>query len=148
MFRSTSAMPLMPAPPIPTKWICWYFLNIRVPRVLGNIEEDADRAHGHDERRAAEGDERQRQPLGRQRAGDHPEVDERLAGKQGGQPQGQERPKGARAPKPDANAPPDQETEQADHGDRPEQAELLAEDGEDAVRGGLRRGIAGMFGSP
>ena len=68
------------------------------PRVLGDVQQDAGGEHGHEQRRAAEGDERQRQALRGQGARDDPEVHEGLRGQHDGEPERQVAAEGDRAP--------------------------------------------------
>ena len=134
-------MPLMPMPPMPTKWICWYFLNMATmrPRVLRDVQQDTRREERHEERRASEGDEGQRQPLGRQRPRHHAEIHEGLGREHDGQPERQVAAEGVRRAQPDPQAPPHEEHEERHHDHGARQPQLLADDGEDEIGVGLRQ---------
>src|SRR5229473_1289921 len=105
----------MPLPPIPTKWICWYRLNMGV---LGNVQEYSRRDHRDEQGGAAEGDEGQWQPLRRQQARHDPQVPAEGVGR----------------PQPDPEPAPDQNDEERDDGRGAHEAQLLGDDREDEIR--------------
>src|SRR6266508_401384 len=121
----------MPLPPIPTKWICWYRLNMGV---LRNIQEYSRRNHRDEQGGAAERDEGQWQPLRRQQARHDPQVHEGLRRDQHGDPERQVRAEGVRRPQPDPQPAPDQNDEERDDGRRAHEAQLLGDDREDEIR--------------
>src|SRR5205823_4032699 len=113
-------------------------LPSRSPRLLRQIQQDSDGNQTGDQRRAAVAHQRQRQSLRRQQAQRDADVDQRLDADQ--QRESQRRVK-LEAPvrvTRDAEAAPHQEREQREQPERADEAELLADDGEDEV--GVRLG--------
>src|SRR5690349_15168239 len=146
-----SAIPDIPLPPMPTKWTCWKRLrtdahhalrygaalgprladSAATPAVLRDIEQDPRRQHRHEQRRAAERDERQRQALGGQESRDGAQVDERLDGEEHRDPQGEVRAERVGRAQAHAPAAPHEHGQQPDDGDGAHEAELFADDRED-----------------
>src|SRR5262245_4007701 len=114
----TSARPLMPTPPMPTKCTCWYRLKTRVPVIasglgpLRDVEEDTHAGHRDQERGPAGRHERERQPLRGQEPDDHGEVDRGLGGEERRDPERQQGPERVADPEADPDAAPEQEPEE------------------------------------
>src|SRR3972149_2828579 len=106
--------------------------------VMRNVKEHSRREHRHEQRRAAERDERQRQALRRQEPGDDAQVHDRLGGDEDRDPQRQVRAEGLGGAEPDPQAAPREHDEQADDRQGADEPELLADDREDEV--GVRLG--------
>src|SRR5437667_2522739 len=106
--------------------------------VLGNVEETSRRGHRDEQGGAAEGDERQGQSLRRQEARHDPQVHERLRRDQDGDPERQVAAEGIGRPQSDPEPAPDQNDEEGDDGRGADEAQLLADDREDEIRGRFR----------
>src|SRR5687767_1100190 len=104
------------------------------PLIASDVKEDPDGREQYDEARAAVGDERQRDPGQRRDAQHGRKVDGRLAADERRDPGCQELPEGITAAQRDREARERERGEGGDHGRRPDQAELLADHGEDHVR--------------
>ena len=104
-----------------------------------DVAQHARREQAHHQRRAAVADERQRQPLGRQRAQHDADVDQRLQPEHRGDAEGQVAAERVARAERRAQPAPDQHAEQPPTtNSMPEQPQLLADDGQDEV--GVRLG--------
>ena len=105
--------------------------------VPSDVEQQSRGGHVHQQRRAAEGDERQRHAGDRQHADDRADVDERLDDDPRGDAGGQQHaePVGRAQRRPDAEHA--EGDEQRDDQEGADQTELLADDGEDEVGVGV-----------
>ena len=95
-------------------------------------QQGEDHVVGH-QRRPAEGDERQRHPGEGQHPDDPADDQEGLHAEQRGEPGGQQLLEGRLGPQGDAQPAADQQQEGGEHGGSAQQAQLLADDGEDEV---------------
>ena len=111
----------------------------------GDVQEDARREHGDDERGAAVADERKGDALVRERADRDADVEHRLQPDPGGDADGQQRALQLTRSSTGGDPGDHQREEQADHEDAAHQPELLADDGEDEV--GVRLGEEPPLGS-
>jgi hypothetical protein len=102
--------------------------------VARDVKEDAHRRKRDHEARAAGGDERQRDTRQRSKPEDGREIDQRLAADERRQPGRQQLAERVSAREGHAEAGIAERGKRADHGDRSDEAELLADDGEDHVR--------------
>jgi hypothetical protein len=102
--------------------------------VDGDVKEDPDGSEADHEARAPVGDERKRHACERREPHDRAHVHSRLAANQRSQPRGEPLPEGIAAAEGDVEARVGKERERTDHREDADQAELLADDGEDHVR--------------
>src|SRR5437899_7949094 len=107
-------------------------------RLLRQIQQNADRHQAGDQRRAAVAHQRQRQALGRQQAKRHADVDQHLNADQQREAEGRVKLEAPLRAARDAEAAPYQKGEQSEKSKRSDEAELLADDGEDEI--GVRLG--------
>ena len=121
-------------------------LGVASRGVVGDAQEQGEEHVVGDQRRAAVGDERQGDAGERQQPGDAADDDERLHAEQRGEPGGEQLLERRLGPHGDAQAGADQQQEGDEHGGGAEQAELLADGGEDEV--GLDDRDAGRVAEP
>ena len=108
-------------------------LRFAVRRVVGDAQQQRDQDVVRDERRAAVGDERQRHAGERQHAGDPRHDDERLDADQHRETGGEEPLEGHLGAQRDAQPGADDQEVGDEHAGGTDEAELLADGGEDEV---------------
>ena len=111
--------------------------------LAGDGEKDTHGREGHDERRPAVAEEGQGDAGQGQQLDDHADVDEGLERQPGRDAHRHEAAEGVGSMHGDADAPPGQEQEEGDDEEAADEAELLADDGEDEVVLGRRERQAG-----
>ena len=106
--------------------------------LAGDVEQDADAGQGDEDRRSARRDERERDALGGDEAQDHADVEEGLKQNGSGDAEGENAGEGILGAKGHAEAANGEHDEQGHDDDGADEAEFLADVGEDEV--GLRFG--------